>query len=109
MFTRTFNAALLALAGCGQGVGNQPVAKALPVECALNNAADFTSDCGLEASGDASRLTILHPDGGFRRFVIGTDGVMAADGADGVIVHALKDGRSEIAIGTDRYRLKLAQ
>lgn len=107
MFTRIFSCTLLVLAGCGQGGTNTAMAKASPVECALDNASGFSSDCGLQNDGDPSHLTILHPDGGFRRFDVGTDGIAAADGADGVTIRTLADGRNEITAGANRYRLKL--
>lgn len=53
-------------------------------------------------------LVVHRPDGGFRRFELGAAGSVAAlDGADGVTVSPLAGGMTELAIGGDRYRVKL--
>ncbi|MDB5715919.1 MAG: hypothetical protein JWO15_3316 [Sphingomonadales bacterium] len=51
-------------------------------------------------------LTIHHADGGFRKLAVALDGtITAADGASEAIGHPLADGRLEVEIGGDRYRL----
>ncbi len=50
-------------------------------------------------------LTVRHPDGGFRRFAVTSDGsgLVSADGAEPAAV-SLRDGGIEVVVGTDRYR-----
>ena len=78
------------------------------IECALAGAQVFARDCSVEQSqlGGTLLLTIRHPDGGFRRLEVLSDGrgVAAADGADTAKV-TMRDGGIEVALGTDRYRL----
>jgi hypothetical protein len=56
---------------------------------------------------EGTTLTIHHPDGGFRRLLVATDGrgVIAADGADQAVVSVVADNRIEVALAGDRYRL----
>ena len=110
---------LLLLAGCGDGTSEtqapdagpdrvQPQAGDDRVECALAGEG-FARDCTLERTRgeEGTVLTIRHPDGGFRRLLIVTDGrgVVAADGAEPAEVTTLGDDRIEVAIGGERYRL----
>ncbi len=77
------------------------------IACAVGNAA-LTNDCTVErvATADGAVLTIRHPDGGFRRLRVLTDGqVAAADGASPVRVVNRNDAGTEVAIGDARYRL----
>jgi hypothetical protein len=111
--------ALLALAGCGSGgePGGMANGAAAPpagvpdnrIDCAADGAARFDHACTIEASeapGDGV-ITIRKADGGFRRLRVTHDGrgVVAADGAEPARVTLLGDGRIEVAIGTDRFRL----
>ena len=52
-------------------------------------------------------LVLHHPDGGFRRLLVTTDGrgVVAADGSEQASVAVVGPGMIEVAIGEDRYRL----
>jgi hypothetical protein len=110
MFLRIFSAALLvALTGCGSApVAEDKVAAADPddqIECALDGKSNFVRDCAIER-GAGTKLTIRHGDGGFRRLTLDRDGsIDTADGADAPTIQTLSDGRTEIAVGGDRYRL----
>ena len=79
------------------------------IECAVDGASALERVCTLEwlSGGEAPTLVIRHPDGGFRRLVVTTDGrgVAAADGAEPAIVSVVADNRIVVAIGQDRYRL----
>lgn len=79
------------------------------VECALAGAATFERTCTTEqiAGNDGKILIIRHPDGGFRRFDILTDGrgLAPADGFDETKVSLLDDGMIEVSSGDDKYRL----
>lgn len=57
-------------------------------------------------TGKAAQLVVHHPDGGFRRLVVGTDGegFMSADGADAATSTSAQ-GAIEVTIGQDRYRI----
>ncbi len=108
-------AALALLAGCGgeaPSARNQSTAAAdaAPVDdgkadCALAGAGEWARDCLVERAGD--RLTLRHPDGGFRRFRVLADGrgLEAADGAEAATLSILDDKRIEVVAGDDHYRL----
>jgi hypothetical protein len=52
-------------------------------------------------------FTIAGEAGGFRRIRLGPNGrIEAADGAEPARTNALGDGRIEVAIGRDRFRLR---
>jgi hypothetical protein len=110
MFLRIFSvASLVALAGCAaEPVVENQVSQAKPddkIECAIAGTRDFTKNCAIER-GDGTMLTLRHGDGGFRRLTLEADGTIdTADGADSIAVQALSDGRTEITVGADRYRL----
>jgi len=78
------------------------------IECATGAAA-FARDCTVErtASAEGLILTVRRPDNGFHRLLVVKDGrgVIAADGAETAKVNVIGDGRIEVAIGGDRYRL----
>ncbi|WP_425262550.1 hypothetical protein [Sphingobium cyanobacteriorum] len=108
--------AALALAGCdgdAPRAGNDATttpAPAPPVDdgkadCITGDATDWAHDCLIERAGD--RLTIRHPDGGFRRFRVLADGrgLEAADGAEPARLRIVGDRQIEVAAGDDRYRL----
>jgi hypothetical protein len=79
------------------------------VECALAGSADFERTCTTEqiAGADGIILVIRHPDGGFRRFDILTDGrgLAPADGFDETKISLRSDGMIEVSSGDDKYRL----
>jgi hypothetical protein len=107
----------LALAGCNQsssssqddGAIADAAAKAASVPCALAGSASFNARCTIErmVSGDGLVLVVHHPDGGFRRLLVATDGrgVMTADGSDQAHVAVVDPGTIEVKVGDDRYRL----
>jgi hypothetical protein len=79
------------------------------VECALAGSATFERNCTTEqiAGSDGKILVIRHPDGGFRRFDILTDGrgLAPSDGFDETRISLLSDGMIEVTSGDDKYRL----
>ncbi|MBS0479997.1 MAG: hypothetical protein JSR79_11945 [Proteobacteria bacterium] len=79
------------------------------IECAAAGAAAFARDCTVERTQSAEGLilTVRRPDNGFHRLLVVKDGrgVIAADGAESARVTVIGDGRIEVAIGGDRYRL----
>jgi hypothetical protein len=120
--------AALALASCGggapeAGAGNsdrdgneaalpaEPIAADGTIECAIGGRA-FARSCTLEQreGPNGLTLTIRNAAGGFRRLLLPRDGsgAVAADGAEPAAVTVLADGRAEVSIGGDRYRLPAA-
>jgi len=75
------------------------------IACRPEGAADFANACLLERTGET--LTLRKPDGGFRRLIVTTDGrgVAAADGAEPAQVRVIGEGRIEVTIGGDAFRL----
>jgi|GEM_PF-333840 len=78
------------------------------IECALNGGQEFSPFCRVQRvkQDDGSMvLVVRHPDGGFRRFLVLTDGrgLEAADGSEEA-ASAVVDGRLDITVGQDRYR-----
>ena len=107
---RIFSAlALLFLASCSaEPAAENKVKQAKAedrIECAIDSASDFTRDCAIER-GDGTMLTLRHGNGGFRRLTLEADGTIdTSDGADTITLQTLGDGRTEIMVGSDRYRL----
>jgi hypothetical protein len=70
---------------------------------------DFQPVCTIERDpGEGGRsLIVRHPDGGFRRLLITSDGrgVTAGDGAEQARVTPISDKLIEVELGGDRYRL----
>jgi hypothetical protein len=111
--------AFLLAAGCGRGdaPGESTNGAAAPapgepdnrIECRVDSAAQFERTCSLESSQSPRGrvLTLRKADGGFRRLLQTSDGrgVVAADGAARAHVTLLQDGRIEVEIGGDRFRL----
>ena len=97
-------AGLLAVTACSQPGVEAPPGETVP--CALDGAAEFAPVCGVEREivPGGTILVIRHPDGGFRRFEIEGDLVRTADGAEAVTVTPSAEA-TEVAVGTDRYRL----
>jgi hypothetical protein len=111
---------VLLIAGCGESApSNGPapppptvaakgeVVAAPPPKtlCAVGGVADFERLCDRDIVDGL--LTIRHPDGGFRRFEIVTDGrgLIAADGAEPATVATVGNDMIEVSIAGDRYRL----
>ena len=111
MSTRISSAgALLLLAACSQAATEEAATADADdmIECAVGGAAAFERRCAVEraqAEG-APILVVRHPDGGFRRLEVMSDGsgIATADGAQPAAV-TRRDGGVEVAVGTDRYRL----
>ncbi|QNE30975.1 hypothetical protein F1C10_02720 [Sphingomonas sp. NBWT7] len=79
------------------------------VQCAPAGADAFARVCEIERA-ETERgmvLTVRHPDGGFRRLLVTTDGrgVVAADGAEPAQVTLVGKDEIEVALGDDHYRL----
>ncbi|MGL5838764.1 MAG: hypothetical protein ACRCY3_09725 [Sphingorhabdus sp.] len=125
MCTRIYNlfllAALTALAGCDSGKKTLAdaereaagdAAEAGKVDCALAGSSKFERVCTTEtlSASSGNMLVIRHPDGGFRRFDILTDGrgLTPADGFDETAIKILNDGMIELRSGDDSYRLPAA-
>lgn len=114
----TFAAALL-LASCGKNnedaiADAEKGAKASAledgkIECALAGSAAFQQVCTTDriSGPDGQILTLRHPDGGFRRFKVLTDGrgLAPADGFDETKITLLENGMIEVSSGDDKYRL----
>lgn len=111
--------AALALASCGKS--NDEALKAAEqdaaqeaaddgkVECALAGSADFRRVCTTDriAGRDGQILVLRHPDGGFRRFKVLTDGrgLAPAEGFDETHIKVIEGGFIEVTSSDDRYRL----
>jgi hypothetical protein len=99
---RVFASAIcLVLASCGPAPAE--IAAEQRIECRVAGSAAYQRACLLEASGRI--LTVRKPDGGFRRLRAGPEGIAAADGAEPARSMILGDGRVEVEIGGDRFRL----
>ncbi len=115
MIRRPLSALLLtlALAGCHKHRGDaiaDAAAHGAVVPCALAGAKTFKPECAVErttAADDGLMLVMHHPDGGFRRLLVTTDGrgVVTADGSDQATVAVLDPGTIEVTVGDDRYHL----
>ncbi len=108
MSLRTSSLGLLLVAtACGPKAEDK-VATAAPddrIECATGGAPDFSKACAIER-GAGSRIVLRNADGGFRRIDLAVDGtITAADGSDAARGKPLPDGRFELVLGRDRYRL----
>jgi hypothetical protein len=79
------------------------------IECALAGATKYMRVCTTEriAGPEGQILVIRHPDGGFRRFKVLTDGrgLVPAEGADITKITVLDGGTIELLSGDDLYRL----
>lgn len=82
------------------------------VSCRTGEAKAVAPGCVMEwraaAQGAGARILVLHhPDGGFRRFVVSSDGarINVADGAEAVEVGDPHQGAVEITVGDAAYRL----
>ncbi len=77
-----------------------PQAAGTPVPCAMAGAKSYAQQCRLER--DAGGLVLHHPDGGFRRFEVRGQRIVAADGADAADV-SVEDGDVAVSVGADSY------
>jgi hypothetical protein len=114
----------LSLAACGGDTGDADLLKAEgeaakeaaiagKIECALAGSAAFDRNCTTErVSGPEGQLLVIrHPDGGFRRFSVLTDGrgLAPADGVDPDFkLKVLDGGMIEVRSADDIYRLPAA-
>ncbi|MBH9538073.1 hypothetical protein [Novosphingopyxis sp. YJ-S2-01] len=108
------------LAACSGQPDNETLAKAEAeqgamqadngrIDCALDGAETFSRECTTDriSGPDRELLIIQHPDGGFQRFEIVTDGrgLIAADGFDDTEIRLLDNDEIEVTAGEDRYKL----
>lgn len=84
---------------------------AYTIACALGGAATFESTCTVEQReiDGVKLLAVFHPDGGFRRFEVLSEGagLAAVAGADAVS-QTLEGDTLEIALAGHRYRFPAA-
>jgi len=103
------SAALLSLTACGDNANQIARNDGDRIPCAVGGATEFASNCTIERAQtqEGLVLTVRHPDGGFHRLRVTTDGrgVVAADGAREAKVSIVGDGTIEVAIDDARYRL----
>jgi hypothetical protein len=105
-----FGACLSLLVACHhRGAPVDPTSAGTKIDCALGAGAALAHVCSVEEAqtDDGLTLTLHHPDGGFRRLLVTTDGrgVIAADGAAPAHVTLLNNHEIEVAIEDDRYHL----
>lgn len=119
MFMRIFNilALTLVLAACGKPDNNvlaeaeeraeQQAIDDGKIECAINSDSEFTRGCETERLAGENGVTMIirHPDGGFRRFRVLTDGrgLEAADGAEKARIEMVEDSKILVTVGPDKY------
>mgnify|MGYP000241720033 CR=1 FL=1 len=120
MSMRIFNGltALLLITACSGDPDNEVLAEAEEraaasssddgtIECAVSGETNFTRGCQTERlSGESgTTLIIRHPDGGFRRFNVLTDGrgLEAADGSEQAKIEIVESGKIRISVGSDTY------
>lgn len=109
MFALSF---CVVLASCGGEETNQAgrgANAANRIECALAGKNAFERTCSTETMpGEKGKMLVIrHPDGGFRRFNILTDGrgLAPADGFDQTTINLIGGGMIELSSGDDKYRL----
>ena len=105
-----FSLAFLApLAACSSGEPDpdRPAEGDERIACAVAGRADFANVCAVDRVQQDGRLNLVvrHPDGGFRRFEVMTDGsgLAAVDGADKA-QSTLEGSILTVSVGEDRYR-----
>lgn len=93
----------------GSGAGETVAKDDGTLECALDGAQEFTRSCDIErlTNDDGKQMIFRHSDGGFRRFLVVTDGraLVAADGANDAKVTIIGENRIEVQVEDDRYQL----
>lgn len=109
MYLRIFSIGLAgaALTACGSEI-ETPEPQGDGIECAIGPGTEMANVCTLEVIS-TDEFVVHHPDGGFRRFIIGDDNAfMPADGADEfeVVAPNAPDQNAQVyMIGDDRYAL----
>ncbi|WP_422343731.1 hypothetical protein [Parasphingorhabdus sp.] len=77
------------------------------IECAINGDSDFSNGCLSERLAGENGVTLIvrHPDGGFRRFNILTDGrgLEAADGSEKAKIEIVEENKILVSVGSDKY------
>jgi hypothetical protein len=77
------------------------------IECAINGDSEFSNGCLSERLAGENGVTLIvrHPDGGFRRFNILTDGrgLEAADGSEKAKIEIVEDNKILVSVGSDKY------
>lgn len=77
------------------------------IECAVNGDSEYTRGCETErlSGEDGVTMVVRHPDGGFRRFRVLTDGrgLEAADGAETAKISIVENDKILVTIGPDKY------
>lgn len=113
--------ALLTLSGCSSAkeseaapaaVETEAAIEAPPgtelIECAIAGTQWFVRECVVEQTevDGATILIVRHPDGGFRRFELLSDGrgMAVADGAVEAVTEVYEGRRLDVSVGSDRYR-----
>ncbi len=129
MFMRIFStcATLLLVTACGMpdnGVLAEAEESAASqaaddgrIECAINGDSNFSNGCRSERLSGENGVTLIvrHPDGGFRRFNVLTDGrgLEAADGSEQAKIEIVEDDKILVSVGSDKYlmsaRMKTAE
>ena len=101
----------LPLAACSENGSGLP-ADGPAIECAIDGGAGFAADCTMErhTAEEGDTLIVRHPDGAFRRFELGVPGrgIITADGVEVADV-TNHGGYVEVRVGSDRYRLPVAE
>ncbi|MBP8232444.1 MAG: hypothetical protein KAY22_09075 [Rhizorhabdus sp.] len=97
-----------AMAGCSGGSDKLPPGTTR-VECRPVGGAPLEAACTIERmkSEDGTVLVVRSPDGGFRRLLLVRDGrgVVAADGAEPVVVGPAGPSHISVTVGGMQYRL----
>ncbi|MCJ2182028.1 hypothetical protein MTR62_04825 [Novosphingobium sp. 1949] len=99
--------AALPLAGCSRPSAPPAVAQGEErIACAVGGAGTLKPVCGVERRRVDGHLLLVvhHPDGGFRRFDVQSDGtgLAVSDGADRAVLHVL-GSKLDVSVGPDRY------
>ncbi|WP_152639861.1 hypothetical protein [Sphingobium bisphenolivorans] len=90
------------LPGCGREAATSSDRQ---IACSASRGGQFETRCSVERRGN--NLTLRHQDGGFRRFLIVSDGrgLLAADGAEQAKITIIGKDRIELSAGDHRYQL----
>lgn len=82
------------------------------ISCAVDGVRELADVCAVERVEKDGKLELVvrHPEGGFRRFEVVSDGrgVAVADGADEAVVK-LQGNTLDVRVGEDRYRFPATQ